>query len=180
MFPLRYEKLQQAVGLLLSLEPSQRMNYTKLIKVLYIADRESLKEMGEPIVGGETWCLNKGPILSDLKELIDGNQVRPSWTASFKTDGYDLVCVSDPGRDCLCDYEIDKLTELHARYRKYGFGRMIDVTHRLPECKKNKVASGRKRISLRDILEGLGIADQAAEIEDDAKGAALYAASLRR
>jgi hypothetical protein len=180
MFPLRYEKLEQAVGLLLGLEPSHRMNYTKLIKVLYIADRESLDEMGEPIVGGETWCLPQGPILSDLKELIDGKQVRPSWTASFKTDGYDLVCVSDPGRDCLCDYEIDKLTELHARYRKYGFGRMIDVTHRLPECKKNKVASGRKRISLRDILEGLGIADQAAEIEDDAKEAVAYAAVLRR
>jgi len=156
------------------------MNYTKLIKVLYIADRESLKETGEPIAGGETWCLPKGPILSVLKELIDGKRSTRSWSASFKTDRYDLVLVSDPGRDCLCEYEIDKLKELHARYRKYTFGQMIKVTHRLPECKKNRVSSGRKQIHLRDILEGVGIADQTAEIEDDAKAATLYAANLRQ
>jgi len=180
MFPLRPEKLREAVGFLLSLESSSRMNYTKLIKLLYIADRESLGETGEPITGDETWALPKGPILSHVMDLIRKKVTAPDWARLFRTEGTDLVVISDPGCMNLCAAETDKLREVHWRHRRDDFRAMIRETHKLPEYKKNEVRSGRKRIPLRDILEALGIADQAAIIEDAAVSAARYAALCRR
>ena len=172
MLALRPEKLRQIVGLLLGLEPKRRMNYTKLIKVLYIADRESIRDTGEPITGDQTWCLPRGPILSHLTDLIRGSVAADAtWARCFRKEGRDLVMIGDPGQDWLCEYEVEKVKELHARHRHHSYGQLIEITHRLPECEKNAVTSGRKRISLHDILEGLGIGDQEAEIEDDARAA---------
>lgn len=178
MFPLRRNKMIQAVGLVLGLQANRRMNYTKLIKLLYLADRESIKETGEPITGDTIFALKSGPILSLLTDLVRGKRHSRDWSRYFCTNGHDLVMVSDPGQDSLCDYEHDKLQELNHRYRNYDYSAMIGLTHKLPEYKKNEVTSGRKRIALADVLEALGIADQAEVIEEDARSMAIYQAGL--
>jgi len=180
MFALRPEKMREAVGFLLALEPSRRMNYTKLIKLLYIADRESIRDTGEPITGDEAWALRSGPVLSHVMDLIRNKTIESDWARLFKTEGTDLAVISDPGCENLCAAETDKLREVHWRHRGDDFRAMIRKTHQLPEYRKNEVRGGRKRIPLRDTLDALGIADQAAIIEDDAASAARYAALCRR
>lgn len=44
-------KAIQAAGVILSLAPGRRMSHTKLITIMYIAERESLKETGNMITG---------------------------------------------------------------------------------------------------------------------------------
>lgn len=41
----------QAVAVLLKAAPGGRMDYRKLMALLYIAERESIKETGSPIIG---------------------------------------------------------------------------------------------------------------------------------
>jgi hypothetical protein len=53
-FPLNVEKAIQAVGVLFRNDRVRRMNYMRVLKLLYIADREALGETGRPIIGGLT------------------------------------------------------------------------------------------------------------------------------
>ena len=45
------KRAAQAVAVLLRAAPDSRMDYRKLMALLYIADRESIKETGSPITG---------------------------------------------------------------------------------------------------------------------------------
>lgn len=45
------EKAAQAVAVILKNSPDQQMDYRKIMALLYIADRESIKETGRPITG---------------------------------------------------------------------------------------------------------------------------------
>src|SRR5712691_464729 len=49
-----------------------RMNYLKLIKLLYLADRESLKRHGHPISDDRYVSMDHGPVLSTTFNLIKG------------------------------------------------------------------------------------------------------------
>jgi uncharacterized phage-associated protein len=48
------------------------MNYMRLLKLLYIADRESLPRTGRPIVGGPVIAMERGPVLEEVFDLIRG------------------------------------------------------------------------------------------------------------
>ena len=47
-----------------------RMNYMKLIKLLYIADRDALTRWGRPITTDSYFSLKHGPVLSQVLDLI--------------------------------------------------------------------------------------------------------------
>ncbi len=48
---IKIRKLIQSAGYLLSLTKNKKMNYTKLLKLLYISDKESLKKWDKTITG---------------------------------------------------------------------------------------------------------------------------------
>jgi uncharacterized phage-associated protein len=42
------------------------MNYMRLLKLLYIAERETLGRTGRPIVGGPVTAMERGPVLLEV------------------------------------------------------------------------------------------------------------------
>jgi hypothetical protein len=66
---MNFNKLVQIVNYVLK-KYDYRLNYTKLIKLVYIADRESLSCWGFAISGDNYCSAPKGPILSGLLDLI--------------------------------------------------------------------------------------------------------------
>jgi len=48
------------------------MNYLKLMKLLYLADRESMRRNGRPISGDRYVSMDHGPVLSQTLNLING------------------------------------------------------------------------------------------------------------
>src|SRR5271155_4089348 len=69
-FPLKVLKTIQAIGVLLRADGVKRMNYMRLLKLLYMADRESLRETGRPITGGPVTAMERGPVLEEVYDLI--------------------------------------------------------------------------------------------------------------
>lgn len=67
----REDKATQAACILIQREGGP-MNYMKLLKLMYIADRKGLLERGRPITFDDYYSLDRGPILSRTKDLIDG------------------------------------------------------------------------------------------------------------
>ena len=173
MTRFRFEKTLQAAACLLRLEPSRSMSYMRLLKLLYIADRESLKETGAPVTGDRVVAMKQGPVLSETYELIKGEHLRyAEWERAFKREGYRIELVEDPGIGRLCKYEIDKLNEISEKYREADEWDMVNVTHEFPEWKKNDPGgSSMKPIPLKDILKAVGRAgDQQAIEEEEAAG----------
>lgn len=70
-------KTAQAAAFFLSKERGHRMPHLKLMKLLYLADRESVRKSGLPITN-DTWVsMPHGPVLSRTLDLING-YVRPT------------------------------------------------------------------------------------------------------
>jgi len=180
-------KAIQAVAFLLKQRPERRDSYGRLLKVLYIADRESIKETGTPITGDRFVAMEHGTMLSHLYDLaarkvssqiLAGSDHR-EWNKYITPIGAHVIrLIADPGDGALCEYEVKKLNEVADRYRDYTFGDMKNVTHNLPEYHDPGKTS--KLISLRDFLCAVGMGGAADGIIEEAKHSASLARLLRR
>ena len=176
MFPFKYEKTLQAVAYLLRREPSRQMNYMRLIKVLYMADRQSIQERGQPITGDHVVAMERGPVLSQLLDLVKGIDLRaPEWSKYIQRQEFNVQLVTDPRNDRLSRYEIELLEKVAQQHRMRDEWAMVDLTHTLPEWLKNNPGKSVKDIPLADILEAVGRSDDLETIEEDAKADAAFA-----
>lgn len=65
-----------------------QMSYLKLMKLLYLADRESMSRYDEPMTGDSWVSMSKGPVLSTVLELLQGGSrtgVWEQWVAQAQT-----------------------------------------------------------------------------------------------
>jgi hypothetical protein len=102
-----FEKTLQGAGVLLHLD-ADRMAYIRLLKLLYIADRELLAETGRSMTGDEAVAMKNGPVLSRIYDLIKG--VGPKfqeWGDFIHTNYYSVELMKDPGRGKLSKSEIE-------------------------------------------------------------------------
>lgn len=169
-FRFNQKKTTQAVALLLGLSENRSSKYMRLLKLLYIADRESLQETGRPITGDRFFAMEQGPVLSELLDLIKGNSLgHAEWSQFIARQGYHVELINDPGDDELCRYEEQKLREVWQRYKGFNEWHMVNETHKLPEWQKNDPGKSSKPIPLSDVLEALGKSEHLHHIYQDAR-----------
>lgn len=169
MFVFKYDKTIQAVAFLLRRETSKEMNYMRLIKILYIADRESIKLTGRPITGDRVAAMPQGPVLSELYDLIKGTHLRSPELARFiQKDEYKIRLVEDPGLANMSRFDIETIEKVAEEYRALDEWDLVELTHNFPEWRKNTPDDSQmKWISFNDILEALGRTPDP-EIEEEA------------
>ncbi len=165
-------KTIQAICLLLKAMKTDRLEYISILKLLYIADRESLRERGAPITGDVPVAMKNGPVLSAVYGLInrEREQDLPLWMRFLHREDYDLEVKDDPGIDQLSRYEERKLTEVAQRYATFSWRDLVRVTHEFEEWKINNPEEegvNVVRISIDDILRAVGRAEQAESIKQD-------------
>jgi uncharacterized phage-associated protein len=174
LFYLDVRKTVQAVGVVLSaVAGREQLEYIAIIKLLYLADRESWKETGSSITGDAPCAMKNGPVLSGVFDLVKLQWERDLayWVEFIHREDYDLVLKSDPGTDLLSDYEVEKLTEIARRHKRDSWRKLIDITHKLPEWIENDPAKNgcnMKPIPLEDILRAVGREMDIEEIKKDA------------
>ncbi len=175
-FKFNYKKTIQAIATLLhQAGPSRADNYMRLIKLLYIADRESLKETGRPITGDRIVAMEQGPVLSRVLNLIKDQDVRSyEWNKFIAKENYNIHLIDEPGNDELCPYEIQKLQDIWERYHLKDEWDMVKETHTFPEWEKNDPGKSSKSIPLTDILEAIGRKDDLSQIEETARQTAAF------
>lgn len=174
--PLNIQKTAQAVGVLLRCERRQQMSKLRLLKLLYIADRESLQETGRPIIGRKVVAMDHGPLHSEVLDLINGRHFHePEWSKFFFREGYRVELIQDPGVGDLSRYEIDKLQEIAQRYDDFSDWQVAhEVTHGFAEWKKNWREGTSAVIPFEDIIDAVGRSADAAAILSDVKTAAEF------
>jgi hypothetical protein len=110
-FSFDEQKATAAAGVLLKKCPGRRMKYIRLLKLLYIADRESLRNRGRPIVGDRYISMKKGAARSRPEPL----RMLPGQTffdATRQVEDHRCVVVSDPSRFPDNDVIFVKITTL--------------------------------------------------------------------
>jgi len=163
-------KIIEAAAVMLRLSPCQRMNYMRLLKLLYIADRESLKETGRPIIGTKTIAMERGPLHSEVYDLIKGGHYNaPMWAEFIHTDRYEVELARNPGVLHLSQYEIEKLTETARAYEDMDEWEVARATHAFDEWTANRPEGTSAPIPMEAILDAVGRSKDKDEILRDAE-----------
>lgn len=165
----------QAAALLLRLNSGQ-MKYIKLMKLMYMADRRSLLRRGSPLTGARCVAMHKGPVLSEVLDLIRKPKQRDAWPKYIATQDNYVALINDPGDDELCDADIELLKELDGQFKEYDEWRTVDITHEMPEWRDP--GEGHQRpIDPEDILRVEGRPES--EIKRLVRDAAYFGAVRR-
>src|SRR3954447_21156373 len=111
-FRFKSSKTTQAAAVLLSLDGGS-MDRMRLLKLLYIADRELLAESGRTLTGDRALAMKNGPVLRRVYDLIKGIEVSAEdWGRYLRSEGYKVVLLGDPGRGELTKRDLEKLHDL--------------------------------------------------------------------
>ncbi len=139
------------------------MNDLRLMKLLYLAERESIFELGASFTGARLRSLPNGPVLSEFLGLMKGEMSASIWSDNFifvprsGADSNHVVLKGniDPS-NYLSEAEMEILESIWAKHKEKDKWALVDLTHEFPEWDKSvsiKNASVRsKAISIKDIL----------------------------
>ncbi len=137
-FRFNEKKTVQAAAHLLMLSGGT-LSYMVLIKLLFLADRRTLVEQGQPITGATMVSMKHGPVLSEVLDLInEGEKQGGPWADCISPPfAYEVhLEVDKPEVDELSRYEMRVLGEIHARFGGMDRWALVDWLHEnIPEWK---------------------------------------------
>ncbi|HVB99430.1 MAG TPA: Panacea domain-containing protein [Candidatus Dormibacteraeota bacterium] len=162
-------KATQAAARFLTLRGG-RMSYMKLIKLLYLLDREALIRWGRPVTTDAYVSMDRGPVVSRIYDLITDEPSPEStsvWQGSIsRVDGYEVELRNDPGANELSDAEDELVAEIFGLYGRMSRWDIVRLCHDLPEWENPQGSA--LPIEYRDILRGAGKTEsEIARIEDE-------------
>lgn len=168
-YSFREQKATQAAALLLR-GAGGHMNLMKLVKLLYLADREALVRLGRHITLDQLCSLRHGPIVSNILNLIneqpDPNDPRywHRFISERKAD-YEVALDNDPGVDQLSRAEEEIIAGVLEKFGHMSQWELRDYTHGLPEWRDP--GDSMLPINIADILLPEGYSEEEiAEIEE--------------
>ena len=156
-FVFEEQKTAQAAAYLMSLRDGQ-MPYMKLIKLLYLADRQSIVETGYPITGDLLISMDRGPVLSNVLDFIHYG-TSDAWKQYISGPrDFDVHLIAAPDTTALSEYEVDLLKEVDAKYGHFDQWQIVKYVHTLPEWEDPHGSS--ILIDVRVILREAGKSDE--------------------
>ncbi len=176
VFQFSTMKVIQAAAVLLR-EHAGRMSRLRLLKLLYIADRECLAETLRPITGDRAVAMDHGPVPSRTYDLMKRKDTdSPLWDRYISQEGpQDHRLIQDPGVGKLTRREVDKLHRVSETHREMNDYDIAVETHGFDEWVRNKPPQGSsKTIPLDDVLQALNLTQHKERIEAEAKAAAAF------
>jgi uncharacterized phage-associated protein len=161
------EKATAVTAFLLKLRGG-RMSYLKLIKLVYLADREALHRWGFSITADRYVSMDHGPVVSSIYNLIlSDERNKPFWSQYITPPmgEYEVALRSgEVPENQLSKAEEKLLSEIFGTYGTWSRWQLRDFTHTLPEWQDPKGSS--IPIEISDLLKAQGSS------EDEIRGMA--------
>lgn len=141
------------------------MGYIKLMKLLYLADRQSMQVTGDSMTHDRFFSMKNGPVLSRTLELLQGKGGSGEWSGLIAKSFWDAKLVRQVGEDDvdeLSPLNMQILDQVYAEFGKMGKWKLCDWTH--ANCAEwSNPGRSNNPISPAEIFKALGWS------EDDAK-----------
>jgi len=165
-------KAAQAAAWFLS-QSQGSMTILKLMNLLYLAERQALRDLERTLTGDRMVSMPHGPVLSQTLELANGQiqaaaggwdawmRDRENRTISLRDD----VAPTPEQLDCLSDAELHVLQTVQDQFGQWDAIRLRDYTHQ--RCAEWQDPNGSSlRITYRTALQAVGkTPEQAQRIE---------------
>lgn len=180
MHRFREEKATQAAARLLRLRGG-KMSHMKLIKLLYLAEREAIARFGAPLTHDACVSMPYGPVLSaTLDRMNEGEMYQGGyWDRHITPKRNHEVALRNPEalpNDQLSPAEEALIDEIFQRYGRLSRWDLVKFTHTLPEWRDPQGSS--LPIDPGEILRSEGYSeDEIAEMKAE-WDAAAYASAL--
>ena len=134
------------------------INYMKLTKLIYNADREALLRFNLPLSYDDHYSLPHGLIVSKTLDLAEKTaDAGTYWRNYFETDGMNVHLISETDIGELSRKEINLLEELYEKYKdKDQFD--MEKEHHNPDLFPEYKDPGNSRIrsDIYDLMETIG------------------------
>jgi uncharacterized phage-associated protein len=155
----------QVVAYLANKSTTKRLNVVKLIKLVYLADRESIKNFGFPILDDDDRVsMRLGPVNSTTYRYVNGEEISSAWNAILRDRSNHEISVKtaalESGWDELSDADIECLDKTWKTFGHMGPFDLVHWTHdpnNVPEWEDPDGSA--YLIPMRRILTALGIED---------------------
>ena len=179
-------KAAQVIAYFASKTADLRLHLVKAVKLVYLADRESLKRFGFPILDEDRYSMPKGPVNSTTYRYINGEYEDSSWSGILEDRANHMIAVKPDSRtsdlDELSDADIECLEEVWTQFGAMSPWELVAWTHErknVPEWEDPDGSSS--LIPLERIMTMLKIeeADQQASLVDQHRKIDRIFASLR-
>jgi uncharacterized phage-associated protein len=164
-------KVTQAAAILLK-RYNGFITRRRLLKLLYITDRELIQQTHRPLTGDKPVAMDYGPVLSKTYDLLKGEASGYEFWNRYiqQVAPYTHKLVDDPGIGKLSKLELGKLDEVLQRYWWIDDDELSNFTHDFPEWKRNEPPKGgRKNIPTEHVLEALGFGADVATFQREAQ-----------
>lgn len=128
-------KAAQMAAFFLGQNPESRMSHLKLMKLLYLADREAVRSFGFPISGDRMVSMPHGPVLSMTLNLMDGDveSCPGGWEAWISDKENHELSLRQPLKadtlDELAPAELEVLRSVWQQFGAMGKWEIRDWTH---------------------------------------------------
>lgn len=154
-FKFSETKTTQAAAVLL-VKNHKRMSYMKLIKLLYLVDRQALRLWERPLTGDNYFSMKHGPVLSNVLDIINNGgdpEDNSYWYKHISLPkDYEVKLKEMPETDALSQRELDLIDELDEKFKDFDQWEMVEICHDiLPEWEN--VGGSRKLIEIETILD---------------------------
>ena len=153
------------------------MNYMKLIKLMYLADRKALLTWGRPITFDRYVCMRHGPVLSGVLDRV--NEGDPPGESSFwhrhinRTSRYQVGVKRECAPTRISDAEARVLKEVFEEHGRQDRWALVEHLHDALDEWKDPGGSSLP-IEYRDILLAAGRSEmEAASIVEEIEQLAL-------
>jgi antitoxin SocA-like protein len=94
----------------------------KLVKVVYLSDRESIGRRGLPVVGGVYLSMRNGPVTSEILDLINSGSLwscETTWEQFISARrNYEIELTHDPGTEHVSEFELDLIAQIFSEHEK--------------------------------------------------------------
>src|SRR5579859_6121450 len=137
----------QAVAHLLKLHHNRQVGMLRLMKLLYIAERECLAKYKIPITSDQPFAMEQGPILSKTHNLLRsrGGVEQPEWDKYIRVDATEVFLHEDPGHGKLSKAIRETIEDVFIRFKDTEDEELIEETHTFQEWIKSWNQRGEKR-----------------------------------
>lgn len=130
------QKVAQMAAFFLNQTTNKRMAHLKLMKLLYIAERESVREFGFPMSKDKCVSMPHGPVLSMTLDLMNGNVESQSngwefWMSDKENHEISLrnQFISSEDLDELSRAELELLQQVWNQFGTMNKWQIRDWTH---------------------------------------------------
>lgn len=114
-----------------------RMSYIKLIKLLYLLDREALLRWGRPVTTDRYVSMDNGPVVSRIYDLIREEPAPGTdsvWRRYISTpQEWEVTLLAEPQTDELSRAGEALIEEVFAKFGHMNRWDLVRASHELPE-----------------------------------------------